>query len=227
VALMSGAAERTVVIGYLRVSTREQAQSGLGLDAQRRAITEEADRRGWEVRFISDDGYTARNLNRPGYREAMRALKRREASALVVAKLDRLSRSLPDFGATLNLAKRQRWALVALDVNVDMTTPAGRLVANIIASVAEWESATIGARTRDAMAEAKARGASFGRERSQVWQPELVARVLAEREAGASYKAIAEGLDRDGIAPPGEDSKRWYPSTVRRLVLVELPAEVA
>jgi DNA invertase Pin-like site-specific DNA recombinase len=226
VALMSGATE-TTVIGYLRVSTREQADSGLGLDAQRRAISDEAERRGWAVRWIVDDGYTARNLNRPGYREAMRALKRREASALVVARLDRLSRSLPDFGTTLDLAKRQRWALVTLDLGVDMTTPNGRLVANIIASVAEWESEMIGVRTRDAMAEAKARGASFGRKRSDVWEPELVARVLSEREAGASYKAIAAGLDRDGIAPPGEDSKRWYPSTVRRLVLVELPAEVA
>lgn len=226
---MSGPAERTPVIGYLRVSTREQAESGLGLDAQRRAISEEAERRGWDVRFIADEGYTARNLNRPGYREAMRALKKREASALVVAKLDRLSRSLPDFGATLALAKQQKWALVALDVNVDMTTPAGRLVANIIASVAEWESATIGARTRDAMAEAKAKakGHTFGAKRSKVWQPDLVARVLAERSEGASYKAIAAGLDRDGITPPGENSKRWYASTVRRLVLVELPAEVA
>lgn len=224
---MSGQAERTPVIGYLRVSTREQAESGLGLDAQRRAISDEAERRGWDVRWITDEGYTARNLNRPGYREAMRALKRREASALVVAKLDRLSRSLPDFGATLALAKQQRWALVALDVNVDMTTPAGRLVANIIASVAQWESETIAARTRDAMAEAKAQGQSFGRKRSDAWHPDLVARVLAERAEGASYKAIAASLDRDGIAPPGEDSKRWYPSTVRRLVLVELPAEVA
>lgn len=214
------------VIGYLRVSTREQADSGLGIASQRRTITEEAERRGWEVRWVTDDGYTARNLNRPGYREAMRALKRREASALVVAKLDRLSRSLPDFGATLALAKHQKWALVALDVNVDMTTPPGRLVANIIASVAEWESEMIGARTRDAMAEAKAQGQTFGRKRSDVWQPALVERVLAERAAGASYKAIAEGFDRDGIDPPG-DGKRWYPSTVRRLVLVELPERVA
>jgi DNA invertase Pin-like site-specific DNA recombinase len=220
------AARAEPVIGYLRVSTREQAESGLGLDAQRRAISDEADRRGWDVRFVADEGYTARNLNRPGYREAMRALKRREASALVVAKLDRLSRSLPDFGTTLSLAKQQKWALVALDVNVDMTTPAGRLVANIIASVAEWESETIGARTRDAMAEAKAKGQTFGRERSEVWQPALVARVLAERAEGASYQAIGAGLDLDGITPPGNGA-RWYPSTVRRLVLVEQRKAVA
>jgi DNA invertase Pin-like site-specific DNA recombinase len=227
VALMSGATERTRVIGYLRVSTREQADSGLGLDAQRRAITEEAERRGWEVRWVLDDGYTARNLNRPGYREAMRALKRREASALVVAKLDRLSRSAQDFGATLAVAQRQKWAVVTLDLGLDMTTPNGRLVAGIIAQVAQWESEMIGVRTRDAMAEAKSRGATFGRKRSEEWTPDLVARVLAERAEGATYKAIAAGLDADGIAPPSENSKRWYPSTVRRLVLVEMPAEVA
>lgn len=65
-----GAAMNTV-IGYLRVSTREQADSGLGIASQRRTITEEAERRGWEVRWVTDDGYTARNVNRPGYREAI------------------------------------------------------------------------------------------------------------------------------------------------------------
>ena len=170
------------VIGYLRVSTREQADSGLGLDAQRRAIAAEADRRGWSVRWITDDGYTARNLRRPGIREAMRALRRGEAAALVVAKLDRLSRSLPDFGATLDVARRQKWALVALDLGVDMTTPNGRLVANIIAAVAEWESETIGARTADAMAEAKVRGVRFGRDR--MTDPAVVDRIVTERAAG-------------------------------------------
>lgn len=90
------------VVGYLRVSTREQADSGLGLDAQRRAISDEADRRGWTVTWCVDEGYTARNLNRPGLDKALRLLKRKEARALVVAKLDRLSRSLHDFASTLS-----------------------------------------------------------------------------------------------------------------------------
>jgi DNA invertase Pin-like site-specific DNA recombinase len=218
---------RTPVLAYLRVSTEEQARSGLGLDAQRRVIEEEAERRGWEVQWIVDDGYSARDLNRPGWRKVEAALKRREASVLVVAKLDRLSRSVHDFAGILADARRQKWGLVVLDVGMDFTTPQGKAWAQMVAVFAELERELIGQRTRDAMAEAKARGVRFGRKRSEVWQPELVARVLAEREAGASYKAIADGLDRDGIAPPGEDSKRWYPSTVRRLVLVELPAEVA
>jgi DNA invertase Pin-like site-specific DNA recombinase len=202
------------VIGYLRCSTREQADSGLGLDAQRRTITAEAERRDWSVRWITDDGYTARNLKRPGIQEAMRALRRREASTLVVAKLDRLSRSLPDFAATLDRARRQKWALVALDIGVDMTTPNGRLVASIIAAVAEWESATIGARAADAMAEAKVRGVTFGRGRMATRG--VVDRITSAREAGEPFSAIAAGLDGDGVPTPN-GGRRWYPSTVARL----------
>jgi DNA invertase Pin-like site-specific DNA recombinase len=207
------------VIGYLRVSTREQADSGLGLDAQRRAITDEAERRGWKVTWCVDDGYTARNVNRPGLQEALRLLRRKQAVALVVAKLDRLSRSVVDFARTTEVARRQRWAVVSLDPAVDMTTPNGRLVANILASVAEWESDIIGQRTADAMAEAKAKGARFGRERCM--PPEVVDRILTEHASGATYNAIAKGLDADAVPTPN-GGQRWYPSTVRRLVLVEV-----
>jgi len=114
------------VIGYLRVSTREQADSGLGLDAQRRTISDEADRRGWEVEWLVDDGRSARNLNRPALVEALALLKRGNAEALVVAKLDRLSRSVSDFAAVLATASKQRWAVVALDLGVDTSHPSGR-----------------------------------------------------------------------------------------------------
>src|SRR6476619_4615889 len=88
------------VLGYVRVSTSEQASKGAGLEAQRRAILAECQRRGWHlVETIDDAGYSARDLRRPGIQEALRALERGEASALVVAKLDRLSRSMLDFQA--------------------------------------------------------------------------------------------------------------------------------
>lgn len=209
------------VVGYLRVSTREQADSGLGLDAQRRAIADEADRRGWSVTWCVDEGYTARNMKRPALTEALQLLGSKKADALVVAKLDRLSRSLHDFASTLILARKQRWAVVALDLGVDMTTPNGKFVANVLAAVAELESELIGQRTADAMAEAKARGARFGRERCT--PPEIVARILAEHANGATYNAIAKRLDADAVpAPTG--GQRWYPSTVRRLILAEVAA---
>lgn len=202
------------VIGYLRVSTAEQADSGLGLDAQRRAISDEAQRRGWEVHWAVDEGRSARNLNRPALKDALTRLKRHEADALVVAKLDRLSRSVPDFAHLLALAGRQRWAVVALDLGVDTTTPAGELVAGVMMQIAQWERRIIGVRTRDAMAEAKAKGARFGRERQA--PPGVVARIVRERDAGSSFNLIAAGLDADNTPTPAGGA-RWYGSTVARL----------
>src|SRR6516165_9307386 len=116
------------VIGYVRVSTEEQAMSGAGLQAQRAAIAREARRRGWElVETIEDRGYSAKDLRRPGVQEALRALEAGEAKALVVAKLDRLSRSMLDFASLMATAQKQHWALVALDVAVDTSTPAGEM----------------------------------------------------------------------------------------------------
>jgi DNA invertase Pin-like site-specific DNA recombinase len=114
------------VVGYVRVSTEEQAVSGAGLEAQRRAIVAECRRRGWElVETIEDAGYSAKDLKRPGVQEALRALEAGEAKALVVAKLDRRSRSMLDFAALMATAQKQHWTLVALDCAVDTSTPAG------------------------------------------------------------------------------------------------------
>jgi len=202
------------VIGYLRVSTREQAESGLGLDAQRRAIQDEAERRGWEVEWFADEGRSARNLNRPALTEALSMLKRHKAEGLVVAKLDRLSRSVADFAHVLATASKQRWAVVALDLGVDTSTPVGELVAGVMMQFAQWERRIIGVRTRDAMAEAKVKGVRFGRER--LTPPEVVARILHEHNQGRSFNAIAKGLDADDIPTPN-GGVRWYGSTVARL----------
>lgn len=207
---------RPVVLGYLRVSTREQADSGLGLNAQRATIAAEAERRGWDVRWIEDAGVSAATLARPGISEALRALAAREASALVVAKLDRLSRSVVDFAATLDLARRQRWNLVALDLGVDLSTPAGEMMANVLASFAQYERRLIGQRTSDAMAEAKARGTHCGRPREV--GADLVARIsdLADG-SGETFTAIARRLTAEGVPTP-RGARIWSPSTVARIV---------
>ncbi len=114
------------VVGYVRVSTDEQGQGGAGLEAQRAAIHQECERRGWTLGALDEDaGWSGKDLNRPGIREALDRLQRREAKALVVAKLDRLSRSLVDFAAVMETGRRQGWAILALDCSVDSTTPAG------------------------------------------------------------------------------------------------------
>ena len=128
------------VLGYVRVSTEEQAMSGAGLEAQRHAIVAECKRRGWQlVETIEDAGYSAKDLRRPGVQEALRALEAGEANALVVAKLDRLSRSMLDFTALMATAQKQGWALVALDCAVDTSTPSGEAMANVLATFAQFE----------------------------------------------------------------------------------------
>src|SRR5215210_7973308 len=137
------------VVGYARVSTGEQAESGGGLAAQRSALEAEAARRGWELVAIREDVASGRRTSgRPGLEAALAAVDGGEADALAVAKLDRLSRSLLDFAGLLERARRRGWTLVALDLGVDTSTPQGELVANVIASVAQWERRIIGQRTK-------------------------------------------------------------------------------
>jgi DNA invertase Pin-like site-specific DNA recombinase len=209
------------VIGYVRVSTEEQGMSGAGLAAQRQAIEAECERRGWEiVETIEDRGYSARDLKRPGIQVALDTLKRGEAGALVVAKLDRLSRSMLDFTGLLATAQRQSWALVALDC-VDATTPAGEAMANVLATFAQFERRLIGQRTKDAMAAKKAAGSVFGpatwKHRNGVTPDAVAERIRRERKRGATLQAIADGLNSDGV-PTVRGGSQWWPSTIRQVL---------
>src|SRR5947209_8423161 len=138
-------------IGYVRVSTDEQATSRAGLDGQREAIVAEMERRGWVlVELVEDAGYSAKNLNRPGIQRALPMLegRNRQADVLMVAKLDRLSRSVHDAAGLLTRSQRKGWSLVALDVGVDTSTPSGEAMAHMMSVFAQLERRMIGERTR-------------------------------------------------------------------------------
>lgn len=74
---------RPLALAYVRVSTDEQANEGASLDAQRAALTAEADRRGWDVELVADEGVSAKNLNRPGLADALVRLDRGDADVLL------------------------------------------------------------------------------------------------------------------------------------------------
>src|SRR5688572_18279626 len=104
------------VEGYVRVSTQEQALEGGGLESQQTAIRAECENRGWRLCSIhADAGWSGRDLNRPGIQVALDQVRGGSSEALVVAKLDRLSRSLIDFATLMQQARVEGWALVALD----------------------------------------------------------------------------------------------------------------
>ena len=177
------------VVGYSRVSTEEQAATGAGMAAQREGITREADRRGWHlVGIYEDGGVSGRSLDgRPGVSAALSALAAGEADALVVLRLDRLSRSLIDFAGLLERARREGWAVIALDLGVDTTTPAGELVANVMGAVAQWERRVTGERTRAALAVRRSEGVRLGRPPSI--PPDVRERMRTARTSGMTPKS--------------------------------------
>ncbi len=207
------------VLGYVRVSTSEQADSGLGLRAQRSAIRAECARHGWTLAKVYEDaGASAKSLSgRPALAEALDVLAQGEAGALVVSKLDRLARSVADFAGLVRRAEAEGWALIVVDLGVDMSTPTGGLLANVTASVAEWERQVIAQRTRDALKALKASGVKLGRPR--LLDPGLADRIRAERDTGATLQAIADRLNAAGTTTP--TGRSWSPALVRKVTLQE------
>jgi DNA invertase Pin-like site-specific DNA recombinase len=120
------------------------------------------------------------------------AVRRHDVDGLVVAKLDRLSRSVIDAARTIEAAQRDGWTVVLLDVGVDLSTAHGEAMANMTATFAQLERRLIGARTRAALAVKRAQGVRLGRPRSLAVP--VVERIAPERAAGASLQTIADQL---------------------------------
>jgi DNA invertase Pin-like site-specific DNA recombinase len=198
------------------VSSEEQADSRAGLDAQRAAIEAECRRRDWQIlEVIEDAGYSAKDLKRPGVHAALEALESGWADALVVAKLDRLSRSMLDFTALMAKAQKQSWALVALDCAVDTTTPAGEAMAHVLATFAQFERRLIAERTKAALAVKKAQGVRLGRPASI--PGELAKRIIRMRERGLTLQAICDTLNDERLPTP-RGGACWRPTSLRAVL---------
>lgn len=163
-----------LLVGYARVSTEQQ-----DLTAQRNSL---AALGVGDDRIYVDHGLTGTNRDRPGLRLALAACH--SGDTLVVTKLDRLARSLPDARDILD-ELTQRHVRLSLGGSIhDPTDPVGRLLFNVLAMVAEFEADLISMRTREGMKVAKAKGRLRGK------QPKLTkiqAKHLIELHAGGAY----------------------------------------
>jgi len=205
------------VVLYTRVSTGEQADSGAGLAAQESQLRAETERRGWlVVGLLSDAGASGSSMRkRPALADALALVDHGQGDVLAVAKLDRLSRSVLDFAQLMVRARDLGWGLVALDLGVDTTTTSGRLVANVMVSVAEWERDIIGQRTREGLAERRAAGVRLGG--PQMVPAPIVARIVRGRRAGCTVRGIAAGLTAEGV-PPARGGTVWASSSVQAVL---------
>ena len=118
-------AARPLMFAYTRVSTEEQADSRNGLEAQVEAINVEAARRDWDVEHFGDEGASGKYIN-AGLREALQLLASGQGDGLIVAKMDRLARSIINAADIIERANEQGWNLVVLDLGVDLTTDCRR-----------------------------------------------------------------------------------------------------
>jgi site-specific DNA recombinase len=167
------------------------------------------------VHVFVDAGESGKSLDRPGIQSALAMLDRKEAHGLIVAKLDRLSRSVGDWDYLIAnyFGEKAGCQLWSVSEAIDTRTSAGRLVLNILMSVAQWEREAIAERTRDALNHKRSRGervsgripygkalASDGIMLVPCQEEQDVLAIIRElRTAGMTLMAIAAELNRRGI----------------------------
>jgi DNA invertase Pin-like site-specific DNA recombinase len=219
--------EPRALVAYVRVSTGRQGRSGLGLEAQREALERFADTEGFRIiREYTEieTGKGADALERRPQLAAALAEARRKRCPVAVAKLDRLSRDVAFISGLM--AQRVRFIVAELGEETDP------FVLHLFAAMAERERAMIAARTREALARAKARGVKLGGPKLAEARKVALASVKAladqnaanvlpvireVRKAGArSLHQIADALNSRGISTPR--GGRWYAKSVSNLL---------
>jgi DNA invertase Pin-like site-specific DNA recombinase len=201
-------------IGYVRVSTDQQADRGVSLEAQAEKVRAMAVVKDAELLdVIVDAGESAASLQRPGMARLLALVDSRAVDVVIIAKLDRLTRSVADLAELLKRFKKHKVSLVSVADSLDTKSAAGRLVLNIMVSVSEWEREAIGERTRDAMRLKQTKGERVGTvpfgsrlaadgvhlEDDPAEQHSL-ARLRMLRAAGRSHRQIADRLNAEGLA---------------------------
>lgn len=209
-----------LAILYARVSTQIQVNDGVSLDVQERQLHQAAEMAGYtSIELVREEGRSGKNISgRPALTDALKRLDAGDAKALFVTRIDRLARSTQDFLSIVDRANKNGWRLVMLDLNLDTSSYQGRFVVTIMSALAEMERGIIAERQRDVHKDRRARGVVWGKDMGpkNKTPEDIKQRILSERASGASYRQIADGLNRDEI--PTQNLRKWYPTTVWNLV---------
>jgi DNA invertase Pin-like site-specific DNA recombinase len=202
------------VIGYVRVSTKDQGKNGYGLGAQHDSLRQFCDLRGYELLTVTSDVVSGADSARMYGREvAIAAIEMGVADALLVRALDRATRSQLDHASLFERAQRHAWRLMDCD-GADSGDPSQRLTADVRNAVAAEERRKISERTKEGLAKARKQGKRLGR-RPQI-EPDsaLAKRIVRMRTRdGLSPNKIASRLTETGVPTPG-GGMRWYPTTI-------------
>ena len=216
------------LVGYCRVSSEGQ-EDNTSLENQRRRIEAYCDAYEHElIAVFIEVGSGKDTTHRPEFNKAME-LVATEADGIVALKLDRVARSCRDVLVLVeDVLQPNNKALVLLDLNVDTSTPTGKMILTMMAAVAELERATINERCQGGRkVKAEAGGYAYGSPAfGYIAQDGQLVAVKGEQEAievirrhrrsGKSYARIADYLNGQGI--PTKRGKLWSPMQVQRVV---------
>jgi site-specific DNA recombinase len=222
-------------IGYVRVSTEDQAENGVSLDAQKARIEAYALATGRELdEVVQDQGQSAKTLLRPGIARIIEGVRCGDIGSVVVLKLDRLTRSTRDLAEMLELFQRVDAALVSVSESLDTSSAAGRMVVNMLGVVAQWEREAIAESTAFALSHKRRAGKAYGttpfgyrREADAIIpdpkeQAALQEAIQLDRD-GASFREIAAILTERGARP--HRGQVWHASSVRAMLRSRIALE--
>jgi DNA invertase Pin-like site-specific DNA recombinase len=199
-------------IGYVRVSTERQAERGSSLEAQAEKIRAMALVQGVELTdIIVESGESAKSLQRTGMTRLLALVEAGHVKAVIVAKLDRLTRSVKDLCELLERFERKGVALVSVAESLNTGSAAGRLVLNIMAAVSQWEREAVGERTRDVLRHKRSQGLRVGNlafgfrlapdgvhTQDDLAEQAVIAEIRELRRRGATLRGIAKQLNERG-----------------------------
>lgn len=229
------------VVGYVRVSTEEQAQDGVSLEAQRSKVAQYAHLYELDlVEVVSDAGFSAKSFDRPGIRKVLDMLESGAVGGVVIAKLDRLTRNLGDWSYLIEnfFMEKKGKSLFSVNDSVNTTTANGRLMLNIIMTIAQWEREIIAERTRDSLQHKIRNGercgkvlygydvdpdsplngrGNPGRLIPNAAEQETIALMKSLRGEGRTLRAIAATLRELGIHTK-EGKELWTPATINKIL---------
>jgi DNA invertase Pin-like site-specific DNA recombinase len=206
------------VIGYVTLPADAQDH---GVDGRAEAIVTACGRGQWELLNVVTDRETGRGLARPGLNYALRQIAERKVRGLVVGDMRRLTRSVIDLGALMEWFRDANAVLIALDLDIDTSTPAGHEAAATLIRLGDSEREHKAHRTRSGMADVRANGRHIGplavRDR-----PELADRITDMRATGMTMQAIADRLNSERV-PTLRGGTMWRPSSVQAALGYQRP----
>lgn len=219
---------------YTRVSTDEQAKTGMSLESQKDKLLAFAKYKGWQedvIDIFCDDGESAKNMYRPNMQKMIKKIEQGQVAAVVTTAIDRLSRNLLDMLQFVEMCQKHNTAYICTSLDFDTSTPIGKMVLQILGAFAEFERSMIQTRVKETMLKAAHEkqymaAAPFGYQlvegRLEIipTEAEWVQKAADMFVAGYGYRAVAKYLNDAGVqTKKGVD---WTSSTVRGMLTNEL-----